>query len=233
MQKTIFLFLIILIIKISKNQEINYEIYVLSIQFINNICHISSNIEKCYSNIKYTKNNTFTIHGLWPGKKTGQNLEECSKSDNDIEISDLKLLEKMNKIWPSTNLKNENIKFWSHEYYKHGFCYINKYNLNIEDYFKKTIQIFEKFDFANFIIKSFEGINNNFVYISLREFEKIIFSFYPFIYFKINCKKIKGNIYLSEIHFFFDLDFKFTKVNYSKDTNCPNNDYDLLIIKLI
>ena len=53
MQKTIFLFLIILIIKISKNQEINYEIYVLSIQFINNICHISSNIEKCYSNIKF------------------------------------------------------------------------------------------------------------------------------------------------------------------------------------
>ena len=233
MKKLIFLILIISIIHLSKLQDINYEIYVLSIQFINNMCEISSDIEKCFTKVNNTKNNTFTIHGLWPGKKTGQNLEECSISEKEIKINDSKLYEKMIKIWPTTNLNNGNEIFWTHEYYKHGFCYTTKYNLNMEDYFKKAIQIFEKFDFANFIIKSFEGINNNFVYITLREFEKIIYSFYPSSYFKINCKKIKGNIYLSEIFFYFDLDFKFTKVNYSKDTNCPSTDNDLLIIKLI
>ena len=221
-----------ILIIFSLKLEKNYETYVLSLQYVNNVCETSSNSSECYKLLNNTPKNIFTIHGLWPGKKTGQSLEECSKSEEIINITDSDLYNNLIKFWPSTNINKPNENFWSHEYFKHGFCYTEKYNLKMEDYFKKTIEIYHQFNFETFIINSFLGINDNNIYISLGEFEKIIQAFYPGFFYKINCSKNKNSIYLTEIHFYFDLNFNPIKVNFSKDTNCPKNKDDLFIIKL-
>jgi len=50
-------FFFLIIISLSKEEPQNYETYVLSIQYTNNVCETSSNKEKCYENIKYTPKN--------------------------------------------------------------------------------------------------------------------------------------------------------------------------------
>ncbi len=90
--------------------------------------------------------NNFTIHGLWPDMGTctvtpvETNCTECFKGrftvDMNKDIKDLK--EKMNTFWLAKNKDNKG--FWSYQYYKHGSCS----GLIPYDYFKKTIELFER-----------------------------------------------------------------------------------------
>ncbi|KAF3431469.1 hypothetical protein FNV43_RR26200 [Rhamnella rubrinervis] len=65
----------------------------------------------------------FGIHGLWPNRNDGSYPSNCdsSKPFDQSQISDL--TSSMQKNWPTLACPSGNgIKFWSHEWDKHGTC---------------------------------------------------------------------------------------------------------------
>lgn len=100
----------------------------------------------------------FTLHGLWPDNCDGQYEQFC---DNSMEIrsarkiledhNETELLEKMNRFWKNFNGNDDSL--WVHEFNKHGTClstiksscYNNfKPEQNVVDFFKKSVELFEK-----------------------------------------------------------------------------------------
>ena len=101
----------------------------------------------------------FTLHGLWSDKCDGSFEQFCDSSmeiDNvrDIlkEHKEYELLEKMENVWKNYNGDDESL--WKHEFNKHGTCmstikekcYEGEYkkNQNVVDFFKKSVELFER-----------------------------------------------------------------------------------------
>jgi ribonuclease T2 len=69
-----------------------------------------------------TKNNAFTLHGLWPSR-TGTNVANypCNCTNQTFIESAVSSIEsQLNKYWISNT--GDNVEFWTHEYEKHGTC---------------------------------------------------------------------------------------------------------------
>ncbi|KAL6564608.1 hypothetical protein OROMI_016058 [Orobanche minor] len=83
----------------------------------------------------------FSIHGLWPNNNNGnwpQNCDPASSLD-ESEISDL--VSRMQKDWPSlTCPSGDGMRFWSHEWNKHGTCT----SLKEHAYFKAALDLKRK-----------------------------------------------------------------------------------------
>lgn len=92
----------------------------------------------------------------------GDRFGECN-SGKEIPIVDTKqgVFKEMDELWMS--LQGENAPFWTHEYNKHGYCYVNRYKLNgPEDYFRKNIELYRTYDLANAMkragVKASDGV---------------------------------------------------------------------------
>ncbi|KAL4346735.1 hypothetical protein GQ457_17G015890 [Hibiscus cannabinus] len=85
----------------------------------------------------------FGIHGLWPNYKDGGYPSDCDPDArfDKSEISDL--IPTMEKEWPTLSCpSNDGIKFWTHEWTKHGTC--SESELDQRQYFEAAIALKRK-----------------------------------------------------------------------------------------
>ncbi|GAB2214428.1 hypothetical protein Droror1_Dr00018774 [Drosera rotundifolia] len=76
----------------------------------------------------------FGIHGLWPNYNSGSYPSNCDPN-NPFDPSQIQeLLSEMQAEWPSLSCpSSDGIKFWTHEWNKHGTC--SESVLDEHDYF--------------------------------------------------------------------------------------------------
>ncbi|XP_054822985.1 ribonuclease 1-like [Prosopis cineraria] len=82
----------------------------------------------------------FGIHGLWPNYNDGSYPSNCDSSNpfKQTEIADL--TSSLHKDWPTLACPSGNgIKFWSHEWEKHGTC--SESVLQQHDYFEASLTL--------------------------------------------------------------------------------------------
>ncbi|GER49490.1 ribonuclease [Striga asiatica] len=85
-------------------------------------------------------NEDFGIHGLWPNYVNGKWPQNCGQSSLDESlISDL--MSNMKDEWPTLACPSaDGIKFWSHEWEKHGTCT----SLDQHSYFQSALLLKSK-----------------------------------------------------------------------------------------
>ncbi len=153
----------------------------------------------------------FSIHGLWPsvsGQKGGS-MPPCNQGD-EIRITENNFeedfLNEMTTHWPS--LSRTNSEFWTHEYNRHGFCYMTKFKKqNPQDYFEFAMHLYKKYEFEQ-LIHSIEGETDgeSIIFQSPQELKQKLQIATGHLHFDLHCHKINGIQYLIEIRFYFDLD---------------------------
>ena len=84
-----------------------------------------------------SKNNNWSIHGLWPQYSDNEYPTYCKKVDFDISKLE-PILPDLNNYWYSNKDKNE--VFWKHEWQKHGSCVFKE--MDELEYFKTTLSLF-------------------------------------------------------------------------------------------
>ena len=133
-----------------------YDMYFFTILWLGTTCHMKG--KYCYDNIKNVPKNKFTLHGLWPNFRNGTLADWCNGKNNiEIEIRDPNLFEFMETYYISGY--HTNPYFWGHEYNKHGYCYNQRNNIDVNDYesyFKKVKEIYLKYDFENIFINMYK-----------------------------------------------------------------------------
>lgn len=90
-------------------------------------------LKKCHSN------DTWSIHGLWPELNSSIWPQFCRPSlDFNLSLLD-PIRTELNANWASCGGSvDEDVKFWKHEYLKHGTCT----SFNETDFFNKTLNLF-------------------------------------------------------------------------------------------
>ncbi|KAF8408107.1 hypothetical protein HHK36_007249 [Tetracentron sinense] len=113
----------------------------------------------------------FSIHGLWPNYKDGSYPSNCDP-DSGFDLSEISdLTTRMQGSWPSLACpSSDNMKFWSHEWNKHGTC--SESVLNQHEYFEAALNLQKKVDLLQ-ILKS-AGIQPNGRFYSLKSIEEAI-----------------------------------------------------------
>ncbi|KAF7809117.1 extracellular ribonuclease LE-like [Senna tora] len=88
----------------------------------------------------------FSIHGLWPNYNNGSWPSDCNPKHpfNQSQISDL--VSRAQTSWPSLGCpSSNNIKFWKHEWSKHGTC-SESVGLDQHAYFQHTLDLKDQID---------------------------------------------------------------------------------------
>ncbi|CAM8881245.1 unnamed protein product [Rhodiola kirilowii] len=82
----------------------------------------------------------FSIHGLWPNYKDGSYPSNCD-SDSPFDESQVsELISNMEVNWPTLACPSgDGIKFWTHEWDKHGTC--SESVLNQREYFQAALDL--------------------------------------------------------------------------------------------
>ena len=196
--KTFILFsLIIYIFSFNlRKTKLNYDSYVMAVQWSNGYCKANN----CGTKADHVLKNTMTIHGLWPSLKSGKMLDQCTSG---VEIIDdgSQLFQDMKQYWPSFG--NTNKYFWEHEYNKHGFCMVDEYEWDgYEDYFEFVINLFKK-QYIDLIIKAFPEHNDKTITVTYDEMKEKITNIIPNAVFKMICK----SKYITEFYFYLEKDF--------------------------
>jgi len=180
----------------------DYDSYVFSFQWGKTFCISKGDTKNCEDKLKHAKENHFTLHGLWPGLKSGARIPDCS-GHAKIEPDGSALFETMSHEWASFTDANE--KFWDHEYNKHGYCYSikTKSENNYKKFFQQTLDIFHSKPYADLYLGIEKQSKHNYNFDKLHEeFEKVIGKG-----FQLQCVNHAGIQLLSEIHIYMDLDF--------------------------
>ena len=208
--------------------------YFFTISWLATTCYQKGS--QCYDRIQNIPKNTFAIHGLWPNFKNGTIIQDFCHGANDIEIEikNKELFNFMNKHWISGYHTNE--YFWGHEYNKHGYCFNQRNNYDVNDYekyFQKSKDMFIKNNFANLFLDFFKKekieIEVGDMAINRTKFEKFFKERgFDKDYYVIVCANITKNngseIYphISEMRIRYDLDFKLLKNETDKsEFDCP------------
>ncbi len=172
--------------------------------------------------MKNIPKNILTLHGLWPSFTDGRTMDMCNPG-TEVKITDDKseLFISMEKFWMS--LIHPNTDFWTHEYNKHGYCYISKYQkTDYKAFFQLTVDMYNKYNFENLITKSFGELTGEHSF----EVSDVISKFDKEtngLVFSLDCTVKDGKQYLVEIRFNFDLDFTSRKGYKSQGGNCKND----------
>lgn len=159
----------------------------------------------CKDKIRTIPKNIFTLHGLWPSLRDGRRLPECNSGQKiSVDIHTKDLLEKMNTYWLSYTSPNEH--FWDHEYNTHGYCYTEKEKeKNPEAFFSFTMDLFEKLDLDDLIIKTF-GDQTGEIKFDYEDLQQHLDSHLQGLRYQFDCHYVSGKQYLQEIRFLFDLE---------------------------
>jgi ribonuclease I len=209
----------------------DYDFYVFSLGWSPAYC-LTVDTKSCYTKLNALKDAyIMRIHGLWPSLKDGSRLPECH-TGAEIQVEPKEGVEPystMEEIWPSLN-KNHEFNFWTHEYNKHGYCYSVKYQkASYIPFFQTTIDLFAKQNYAPLMKKAFPSQPGQDV---TSTYNEIIRRFADVIgqeYFELICTRLKGgNQLLTEVRFYFDLDFN-TMPGFKYHTNCQV-DKEIIIV---
>jgi ribonuclease I len=196
----------------------SYDIYFFTVLWLGTTCKVKG--EQCFNNIKDVPKNIFTIHGLWPNYKNGTLADWCNgKNDIEIDIKDNSLLNYMNTYYRSGYHTNK--YFWGHEYNKHGYCFNQRNNIDVNDYekyFEKVKELYIKYNLSDIFINMFNH--------TLAPGDKTVNRTELEIYlnktgiskdtYQIVCQNVTDNLgkispNLLEIRIRFDLDFNLLK----------------------
>jgi ribonuclease I len=223
LQKLLFLFLLCTPSIITADPWDTYDIYVLAVQWGSTMCLTSG--ETCYEKLKQIPRHSMSIHGLWPSLSSGASLADCN-SGEDITVSDngSNTFLTMRQYWPS--LTSTNQYFWSHEYNKHGYCYIKKYEYDDQDYeyyFQKVLDLFFNYE-INTLIIDLAGDADDGEYVLPDDFKEKMDLKFGVNTYSLRCTKYGGYYYLSEIRFRLDMDFHLTTKGKSQNS-CPTGQY--------
>ena len=135
----------------------------------------------------------------------------------------------MERYWLSYT--DNNIEFWLHQYHKHGYCFTQRNNLSdFFSYFNFTLNFFIENEFSELFLNAFYEPDTRVLEIHKQELDMIIQSLYPGAYYKLTCGKKGLRRYLLEIHFYYDMEFKFMNTPYLPDKNCGGKDDYISII---
>ena len=208
-----------------------YDMYFFTILWLGTTCHMKG--EYCYENIQVVPKNIFTMHGLWPNYRNGTLADWCNgKNDIEIEIHDEALAEFMNTHYVSGY--HTNPYFWGHEYNKHGYCYNQRNNIDVNDYetyFKLAKKMFLDYDLENIFLNMYKdkiepgdkAINRGELedYLAKKGFDR---NTYVIVCTNITREnETEVNPHLLEIRIRFDLDFKLLKNETDKsEFDCPD-----------
>ncbi|XP_010265111.1 PREDICTED: ribonuclease 1-like [Nelumbo nucifera] len=95
----------------------------------------------------------FSIHGLWPNYNNGSYPSNCDYRNpfNPRMISDLRI--RLEKTWPSLACpRSEMLRFWSHEWIKHGTC--SESILNQRAYFITALNLRNKVNLLQILVNA-------------------------------------------------------------------------------
>ena len=210
-----------------------YDMYFFTILWLGTTCHQKG--PQCYERIPNATKNKFSLHGLWPNLRNGTVEQGFCNGPNDIEI-DIKnetLLNFMNNHYVSGY--HTNPYFWGHEYNKHGYCYNQRVNHDVNDYeffFQKSKDMFVDNNFENLFVDFFAKekieIKVGDMEINRTKFE-LFFNDKGFSNDKylIVCANITDEFnnthpHISEMRIRYDLDFNLLKNETDKsEFDCP------------
>ena len=207
----------------SVNDVQQYDFYVFSLGWSDTYCrheHEESK-ERCFEDLHNLKvHNILRIHGLWPSLLNHKMMDDCNKGKHiNIPKSSEYPFNYMAEHWPSLGHFNTQ-SFWEHEYNKHGYCYTQKNKqTSYIPYFTQAVEVYQKENFATLITDSFPELkkNNSVTYVELTD---KLSKHKGSNFFDLICTPIKGEgQHLSEIRFYYDLDFK-RKNDFTYHTNC-------------
>ena len=206
-----------------------YDCFILSIFWPPNSCTNKYNKNnECFQRIKNLGiESDFIIHGLWPSPLRGIIPDPCNKGIKTEVVpnfdSDAEYKNKLEHIWPG--LYSNDTYFWTHEYNKHGYCYMKRNYLNFVDdykiYFDKTIELYET-GFRNLMVQMLPDCKGEYN-ISKSKFRNLLKSS------KLNLNNEttyclmcdKSTNFLSEIYFIYDMNFKPTAQQFHQE-DCPD-----------
>jgi ribonuclease T2 len=122
-----------LIILVCKAQ--NYTYYVFASEWTGTVC-----FQNNCTNAEGIDQKWFNIHGFWPTNSTGNGPSDCTNVEfNQEELSD-QTEDNMEAYW--SGLYSSAQAFHSHEWSKHGTCWVDTIgNNNQDDYFSNAISI--------------------------------------------------------------------------------------------
>ena len=211
-----------------------YDVYMYSIFFQTGTCKPLG--YQCYQAIENFPKNVWTIHGLWPNFKNGTIPEWCNgKNDIEIKIKNESLYNFMKVYYPG--LFNLNEGFWGHEYNRHGYCYNQRNNIdvnNYEEFFLKVVEIYKKYDLGNIFIDMYnKDLPKGDVLIKKTEMENFLktkgLEKGNYLLICDNNIIIDNNkvSYIKEMRIRIDLDFKSFYKNETEVTyeDCPDEFY--------
>lgn len=162
--------------------------------------------------------NALTLHGLWPQYMDGRDMGKNCNTGEQIKIVDeeSQLFEEMKSVWLSFFKSDE--EFWTHEYNKHGYCYMSKYQkTDYRDFFKMVIDVYTKFNLETLINKAL-GDKSGEIKLDLVKFSDTISEVTNGFTYTLKCREFSGKQYLMEIRFNFGLDLKPIKSPYRVDS---------------
>lgn len=175
----------------------------------------------CNSKLSKVEKNTLTIHGLWPSLQSGVRIPDCNTGPTiQIEPSGLSNFGILQQLWPSLT-SNTELSFWTHEYNKHGYCYVIKSGKKAYSYYFETaVQVFNNNGYKYVFQRAFPNQTGEKSYSYDELFNKLAGAL-GHKYFKMLCKKIDGQQRITELYVSIDLAFK--PIQAKMNNSCPTN----------
>jgi hypothetical protein len=147
-------------------------------------------------------------------------MADCH-TGKDIEVDpEGRTRDIMNSFWSS--LTGDDIKFWNHEYNKHGYCFTERTGAkNEQPFFDAAVSVYEDWRFDQLMIHAVGDVriaNSDEISFTYDQLAKIINDARPGVFFSIKCTSHEKKEYLSEVHFFFDINLK--PLDHEQGTSC-------------
>lgn len=173
----------------------------------------------CNSKLSKVEKNTSTIHGLWPSLVSGARIPECNSGATiQIKPDQLSNYGILQQLWPSLS-SNTEVSFWTHEYNKHGYCYVVKNGKSAYSYYFETVvQVFNNNGYKYAFQKAFPGQTGEKTYNHVDLFNKLAGAL-GHRNFKMLCRKLDGQQRITELYISIGLDFK--PIPAKMSSSCP------------
>jgi ribonuclease T2 len=194
---------------LKKKDPIPFDIYTFEITWITS----STN----HPNIK----NCFLIHGLWPSKLDGSEIANCNTGSKIKLFISNQTRAELSKSWITNMSGMTDESFWLHEIKNHGRCYIIHLNKTQDEYFSKSMRLYNYHKMRDMLEKLVNGRKSGEFEIDYDNLMNILESINKELVFNIRC--LYGNV-LSAIRIYFDMDFnpipEYKLVHNTQRTNC-------------